>query len=440
MAIAPFRILRIIAFSCAAVAAAAGAAVQLKDSNFSAPPNALGSLPNPQTRPDHRAGAESPTAPADLTVAASRSPIPEATATIDGAGTAPAAEEAERPSFDLVRAEGDGSMVVAGRAAPNSRVEVMAGAVMIGGIVAGPNGDFAIILDEPLKPGAYQLTIRSTTDGGVAMTSQQTAVVSIPPDHNGQVLALINEPGEPSRLITVPDRVTPKQVQSPADKSTTAVAGATAAGRPGVAVEAVEVDGRKIFLAGSADPGQTVRARVDDKTLGEAKASEDGRFLIEGQGDITIGDHTVRADLLDPQGGAVIATTSVPFERDSEDGFAAVAPMSAGTSRTEASVSHDGGSTKLAEVGSGFAQANPTLRNVDGAVIIRRGDTLWRISQRVYGYGIRYSTIYLANASQIRDPDRIWPGQVFTVPKTTSQGEPADMSAVGDQATTSSAE
>ena len=78
----------------------------------------------------------------------------------------------------------------------------------------------------------------------------------------------------------------------------------------------------------------------------------------------------------------------------------------------------------------------PKLQNVEGAVIIRRGDTLWRISRRVYGRGTRYSTIYLANQGQIRDPDRIWPGQVFKVPDKSKEGEAADMSRIGGQATT----
>jgi nucleoid-associated protein YgaU len=69
-------------------------------------------------------------------------------------------------------------------------------------------------------------------------------------------------------------------------------------------------------------------------------------------------------------------------------------------------------------------------------VIIRRGDTLWRISKRVYGRGTRYSTIYVANQDQIRDPDRIWPGQVFRVPDKSDRGENADMKAIEGQMTT----
>ena len=48
--------------------------------------------------------------------------------------------------------------------------------------------------------------------------------------------------------------------------------------------------------------------------------------------------------------------------------------------------------------------------------IVSRGETLWRISKRVYGRGLRYTVIYDANTRQIRDPDLIYPGQVFVLP------------------------
>jgi nucleoid-associated protein YgaU len=78
---------------------------------------------------------------------------------------------------------------------------------------------------------------------------------------------------------------------------------------------------------------------------------------------------------------------------------------------------------------------SPKLRETTGAVIIRRGDTLWQISRRLYGHGVRYSTIYLANQDQIEDPDLIWPGQVFAVPNETKEGETANMKAIAGQAT-----
>jgi nucleoid-associated protein YgaU len=56
-------------------------------------------------------------------------------------------------------------------------------------------------------------------------------------------------------------------------------------------------------------------------------------------------------------------------------------------------------------------------RFASGKAIIRRGDNLWTIARRVYGEGIRYTTIYDANTGQIRDPNRIYPGQVFALPQ-----------------------
>jgi nucleoid-associated protein YgaU len=45
-----------------------------------------------------------------------------------------------------------------------------------------------------------------------------------------------------------------------------------------------------------------------------------------------------------------------------------------------------------------------------------RGDSLWAISRRFYGHGVRFGEIFEANASQIRDPRLIYPGQIFVVP------------------------
>jgi len=51
---------------------------------------------------------------------------------------------------------------------------------------------------------------------------------------------------------------------------------------------------------------------------------------------------------------------------------------------------------------------------------VERGHTLWGISQKFYGDGSRYGMIFSANVDQIRDPNLIYPGQTFVVPK----GEP----------------
>ena len=47
---------------------------------------------------------------------------------------------------------------------------------------------------------------------------------------------------------------------------------------------------------------------------------------------------------------------------------------------------------------------------------VSRGDSLWRLSQLAYGAGTRYAVIYQANRKQIRNPDLIYPGQIFVLP------------------------
>jgi nucleoid-associated protein YgaU len=49
-------------------------------------------------------------------------------------------------------------------------------------------------------------------------------------------------------------------------------------------------------------------------------------------------------------------------------------------------------------------------------VTVQPGFTLWGIAQERYGDGVLYVQVFEANRDRIRDPDLIYPGQVFTVP------------------------
>jgi nucleoid-associated protein YgaU len=269
-----------------------------------------------------------------------------------------------------------------------------------------------------------------------------------------------------------------------------------------ISVEAVEIEGNKIFVAGIADPGSTVRVYANDAVLGEAKTSPVGRFLVESIHELAVGDYIIRADMLAADGLKVAARAAVPFTRAPGESVAAVASGEAGssgvgkgaasaqggsaadsgsaaasavagaqnntanamttapadqsasgtdggsstpngapgTNASQVVASNPQGSTVLPSLDSDISKQPPTivspkLQETSGAVIIRRGDTLWQISRRVYGHGVRYSTIYLANQDQIEDPDLNWPGQIFAVPQATKEGETANMNAIASQAT-----
>ena len=158
--------------------------------------------------------------------------------------------------------------------------------------------------------------------------------------------------------------------------------------------------------------------------------------MIEAERSLPVGDYMIHVDVLGPDGVKVVGAT-VPFERQAGGAIAAVA-ATAPIAQMAYGMPLPSDPTTGTEVAAASEGLAPKLQNVESAVIIRRGDTLWQISHRVYGHGVRYSTIYLANEAQISDPDRIWPGQVFKVPESTPEGEPANMGAVGKQATTTS--
>lgn len=371
------------------------------------------------------------------------------------------------PSFDLLRVAPDGSMVIAGRADPNSTVEIVAGSSVLATAKASGNGDFASVV--ALEPGEHTVVLRSIASETASATSLETAIVSVPSTPDGEVVALVQEPGEPSRLITVPE---PKpeqeiaQVANDPENESEAVAEASdereqaafvppplaegeyrkgepvepqsspqTSPEPDVTVQeqqeqpqerrrtspfiaAVEIDGREIFVAGEAEAEKRVRVYANDVLLGQDKADRNGRFLIQTERDLPVGDYIIRADVLDTDEQTVTARAAVPFAREPGESLTSVADSSAPSSMSGEAETEDGT----------IPMAAP-LRQ-DRAVIIRKGDTLWHISRRIYGLGTRYTTIYQANKEQIRDPDLIWPGQTFVLPETSNEGEPADLSSV----------
>lgn len=47
---------------------------------------------------------------------------------------------------------------------------------------------------------------------------------------------------------------------------------------------------------------------------------------------------------------------------------------------------------------------------------VRKGDCLWRIAGKIYGNPFKWPRIYEANKDKIKNPNRIYPGQVLKIP------------------------
>ena len=253
------------------------------------------------------------------------------------------------PAFDLLRVEPDGSTVIAGRGQPNTKLEIRNGETVVATADIGPSGDFAAVFDQPLAAGDYQLTLNTKDDKGAAKTSEEVATVSVPKDGSGELLAMVSRPGEASRLITVPDtaakaadtatttagqaagEVASAEAGGTAAVSQTqqvagdAVATAASAVKAEARVSAVELEGKRMFIAGTARPGALVRIYADDTLVGEAKADDAGRYVVDGEIDLPVGRHSVRADVMSADGSKVDFRASVPFDRPEGEQVAVVA-------------------------------------------------------------------------------------------------------------------
>ncbi|MDB4084859.1 LysM peptidoglycan-binding domain-containing protein [Amylibacter sp.] len=126
-----------------------------------------------------------------------------------------------------------------------------------------------------------------------------------------------------------------------------------------------------VILAGRASSEQIVRVYVDNKpvVLGEVT---NGKWNFEIP-NIEEGIYTLRVDAINNE-GKVVDRVESPFQR--------------------------------------------VIREMeDGQATIQPGFTLWKLAELKYGFGMRYVQIFEANRDSIKDPDLIYPGQVFQIPE-----------------------
>ncbi|MGF7162322.1 hypothetical protein FHS85_003976 [Rhodoligotrophos appendicifer] len=463
----------------------------------------------------------------------------------------------EKPSFDIVRVEEDGTAVIAGRAKPKATVTVMLDSTTLSETEANERGEWVVVIDKPIPPGDHDLSVVSKEPGQKAVVSDQTVALALAPPGEERPLIVATEPDKPSKVIQAPEPMAQTAAET------------TAAEKP-LQLETVDYSDRgQMIFSGTAPAGSRVRLYIDNKHVADAVTQADGRWVLENEGTIASGKHHLRVDQLLPN-GRVEKRVELPFERADEEMVAqllkqraaaqapAGAPAAQPESKTvaeaqigatqsdaagasgksaerlpatgggaateengsgagvvgEAKNSRSGAPAAMvetpAQTGSGVAgssqnvappassgvtgqktatapsavtgqgpatapsivtgqgpstapgnvtnQGSATAQSgsapapkitglapsspqtatapsgaqtatgelppatpaqARGQVIIQPGNNLWRIARVVYGKGVQYSVIYQANQMQIRNPDLIYPGQIFNTPGAT---------------------
>jgi nucleoid-associated protein YgaU len=165
-------------------------------------------------------------------------------------------------------------------------------------------------------------------------------------------------------------------------------------------------------VSGQARPCAALRLYLNDSFVTSVTAGADGRFAVTINEGVAPGSYRVRLDEASSS-GTVRARAEVPFtvpETTASVSAQARRPDSAAPRQPQLAAA---GATVLPD--SGSPPSTVVVPKIT-TTTVSRGDSLWRLSQVSYGAGTRYAVIYKANREQIRNPNLIYPGQVFVVP------------------------
>ncbi|WP_424970384.1 LysM peptidoglycan-binding domain-containing protein [Dinoroseobacter sp. S76] len=403
-------------------------------------------------------------APAE-TVETAPEPAPIPDATLQEAETSAPAEEPSQapieiaepeatpedvPAFDVIRVDPSGGAVVAGSAAPGETVRVLVDGETVAETTADRRGNFVALFDLAPSQTARSMTLEAEWTSGAVIASRETALVSpfagsaarapaapqailradatLPPSAETerppaaeQGASALSDPDSATTPEATPEEpviAAAPQVVIVSDAGVARPAAPSAQPeRPGVpqsrnvVIDTISYDaGGEVILLGRAVPGREVRIYLNNALAHRAAVAEAGIWQARVTG-IKSGLYTLRADEVD-ESGTVVSRFETPFERAiPEDAVRAAAATQAAEPQSDTT-----GTETLSEAETVERDAAQGARSVAGIVTVQPGFTLWQIARENYGEGTQFVRVFDANRDRIRNPDLIYPGQVFVVP------------------------
>jgi hypothetical protein len=396
-----------------------------------------------------------PVAPAgatDQTDARAASPAPDTPQ-----AEAPAAPpEIEPPAFDVVRVAEDGGSLVAGSALSGVAVVVRVDGAGVAETAADGAGQFVALFSLAPSEVAQVMTLEMILSSGEVVSGRDSVILAprpvllaaaapsidlappasdpvepVPPqplpslsgDTAEGTLPELPMPAEAPLdgvVAALPETVppaTPEAVQiaqaveptpeaaAPVDNFILRESGEVVVlGRAPQVLQSVVVDAISyrdegdLVISGRVRPDQgasRVQLYLDNQPVALALASS-GDWAADLPA-VDPGIYALRVDEID-EGGRVISRFETPFQREAPE--IVVAAQARAMSAP-------------AELPDSAAPPTPRV----ALITVQPGHTLWHISTEHYGEGLRYVQIFNANRSQIRNPDLIYPGQVFLLPE-----------------------
>lgn len=362
------------------------------------------------------------------------------------------------PTFDLVRVEPDGQALVAGQAAPGAKVALRLDGEELSATTADVQGNFVVLFVLDPSPLPRMLTMAAILPDMTEIPA--SAEIALAPTAAPVVVTAPASPPEP--IVTAEADQEPAADASPAIDAPAALLvtkdgvnllptvdqPALTEGQTQLALDTISyTPSGEVQLAGRAAAGSVMRVYLDNAPLIDLPVGEDGRWAST-MPMIAPGIYTLRIDELSAD-GSVTARFETPFKRETQEALAAAtqiedpAPETAPdvTAAEPQSVAAPAAKATLAPV---IAEAAPPAETssvvpapvapadqADAAQIatnaepgpaaplsitVQPGFTLWGIASEQFGDGVLYVQVFEANKDKIRDPNLIYPGQVFVIP------------------------
>ena len=302
------------------------------------------------------------------------------------------------PAFDVVRVDPDGRAVVAGHAAPGANVQLSFNGVPIETLTADDAGNFVALLDLQVTQSG-QLGLQALNDAGeVADTAAPGQTVLIEPrtpaptvEPDAPAVASVGDADDSTAQLAEPEIAVTEAPAAPrvllADNEGITVLQDEVGDLTvqNVIIDAISYDDQgEVALSGRAAGGGALRVYLDNAPIKTAPIPQDGQWRLPLP-DVEAGIYTLRVDELAAD-GTVTSRTETPFKREDVAQIAAATTLSEERAKVE-------------------------------AVTVQPGSTLWAIARDTLGEGPLYVRVFEANRDQIRDPDLIYPGQVFSIPE-----------------------
>ena len=384
------------------------------------------------------------------------------TATPDPQTTPPVRDKA--PRFDQVRFDPAGFTVIAGRAHPRVEVAALLDGQIQDVTFTDGNGQFAMLLLIESSPVARVLSLRVYQDGS-EIDSIEQVILAPTPAVRPQLLDTTDTPAFAQAPTSPPSPATP-QTSTPGGAGRDIGPSRLATAQLGAGLSDEQPD-PKDTPAPQPTPGGT--ARMDDPAQGGLAPTAPVEDPMPSRGTtvlLTSEDGIRVLQTPEPPGAPPETSTSLSLQTIAYDEQGEVSISGRGTDSTfvriylnnkavsQLAVDQDGSWTaelqgidtgiytlrvdQISESGDVLSRVESPFKREDRdilarareltgpikAITIQPGNTLWGISRERYGRGVLYVHVYEANRDLIRDPDLIYPGQVFDLPETVPDTVP----------------